>query len=163
MLANTVALPLYMHKICAQLLCNQLLRPHGVPGLFSALFGEDVSVTEAPFEKLDRVAKVLSAPPQNVPRIVRQLFSSYAWHLLYSIIGILLCNHPPYDPPPQSEYGGLYSSSAQTCSSVLFVVDAFIVRSTRHPTPGRFLGFARPFRSSEAAVTIAFPPGPFGS
>jgi len=57
-----------MHKICAQLLCTQLLRPHGVPGLFSALFGEDTSSSDAPFEKLDRVAKVLGAPPQNVSR-----------------------------------------------------------------------------------------------
>lgn len=67
-LHTSQTLPAYVHKACAQLLCNQLLRPHGVPGLFSALFGEDVNSVDAPLEKLERVSRVMNVVPGGLSR-----------------------------------------------------------------------------------------------
>ena len=46
---------------------KQLLRKEGVRGLFIAVFGEEeLSGDEAPVEKLERVAQLLTVPPQGV-------------------------------------------------------------------------------------------------
>ncbi|EJD01659.1 uncharacterized protein FOMMEDRAFT_30296 [Fomitiporia mediterranea MF3/22] len=59
--------PLYISRICKILLTEQLLRPDGVAGLFSSVFGEDVSSSEAPLEKLQSTSDVLNALSRNFP------------------------------------------------------------------------------------------------
>ncbi|EJD01651.1 uncharacterized protein FOMMEDRAFT_126746, partial [Fomitiporia mediterranea MF3/22] len=59
--------PLYISRICKILLTEQLLRPDGVAGLFSSVFGEDVSSSEAPLEELQSTSDVLNALPRNFP------------------------------------------------------------------------------------------------
>ena len=68
--------PLYVQKICKMLLSEQLLRPHGIIGLFSSVFGEDISSSEAPLEKLQSTSDVLNSLPYNVTREV-PLFNKY--------------------------------------------------------------------------------------
>lgn len=76
-------LPPFVSKICSTFLCRQVLRPHGVAGFFSALFGEDVSEEEAPLQKLENVAMVLNFVPSNMTREVCDghctTFPLYLW------------------------------------------------------------------------------------
>ena len=65
-LSSSASLPAYIRKSCSALLSQQLLRPRGVAGLFSAVFGEDepnATDVDAPVEKLEHVARVLTAVP----------------------------------------------------------------------------------------------------
>ncbi|KAI0291027.1 hypothetical protein B0F90DRAFT_1781194 [Multifurca ochricompacta] len=57
--------PQHVHKSCASLLSQQLMRPDGVRGLLAAVFGESES-DEAPLERLLHVSQVLSAIPATV-------------------------------------------------------------------------------------------------
>ena len=57
----------YVRKSCGFLLSKQLLRPDGVTGLLSVVFGEeDVSNDDAPLEKLEHVAQLLGTLPANM-------------------------------------------------------------------------------------------------
>ncbi|KAL5527881.1 hypothetical protein ACEPAG_6682 [Sanghuangporus baumii] len=58
--------PLYVLKICKMLSTQQLLRPAGIAGLLSSVFGEDLSSTEAPLEKLQSTANVLNTLPPHM-------------------------------------------------------------------------------------------------
>lgn len=67
-------LPAYAKKACAYLMSRQLLRKEGVRGLYVAVFGEEeVSGDEAPLEKLERVAELLTTPPHGINPKVRQI------------------------------------------------------------------------------------------
>ena len=57
--------PLHVHKACASLLSKQLLRPDGLHGLCTAVFGEE-EVFHASLEKLEHIARVLSAVPASM-------------------------------------------------------------------------------------------------
>lgn len=58
-------LPPYAKKACAYLMSRQLLRHEGVRGLYAAIFAdEELSGDEASLEKLERVAQLLTVPPQ---------------------------------------------------------------------------------------------------
>ncbi|KAL5507792.1 hypothetical protein ACEPAH_5410 [Sanghuangporus vaninii] len=58
--------PLYVRKICRMLSTEQLLRPAGIAGLLSSIFGEDLSSTEAPLEKLQSTSNVLNTLPAHM-------------------------------------------------------------------------------------------------
>ncbi|KAL5487549.1 hypothetical protein ACEPAI_5657 [Sanghuangporus weigelae] len=58
--------PLYVRKICKMLSTEQLLRPAGIAGLLSSVFGEDLSSTAAPLEKLQSTSNVLNALPPHM-------------------------------------------------------------------------------------------------
>ncbi|KAL5529962.1 hypothetical protein ACEPAF_6219 [Sanghuangporus sanghuang] len=58
--------PLYVRKICKMLSTEQLLRPAGIAGLLSSVFGEDLSSTEAPLEKLQSTSNVLNTLPSHM-------------------------------------------------------------------------------------------------
>lgn len=76
-----------LRSTCGKLLSEQLLKPEGVRGLFSAVLGDDPSVGEAvPLMKLEHIARVLGAVPSTmavedyyrttVPRILAILADS---------------------------------------------------------------------------------------
>ena len=66
------ALPPHVHKACTSLLNRQLLRPEGVRGLLTAVFGdEDLSVVDTPLEKLDHVSRLLQTVPPGTSEEVR--------------------------------------------------------------------------------------------
>jgi hypothetical protein len=85
-LSTSNAYPAYIKKVCSALLSQQLLRPRGVAGLLSAVFGEDDASsadTDAPLEKLEHIANVLSSVPAGKDRHVG------AWkitHMIYPLI-----------------------------------------------------------------------------
>ncbi|KAI0939316.1 hypothetical protein AcV5_000773 [Taiwanofungus camphoratus] len=57
----------YVLRSCSFLLSRQLLRPDGVHGLLTAVFGEeDGSEDDAPLEKLEHVGRLLSAVPAGM-------------------------------------------------------------------------------------------------
>ncbi|EMD40865.1 hypothetical protein CERSUDRAFT_91616 [Gelatoporia subvermispora B] len=57
----------YVRKACSFLLSRQLMRPEGIPGLFSVMFAdEDASGDDAPLEKLEEVARLLNAVPSGM-------------------------------------------------------------------------------------------------
>ena len=76
----TFALPSYMQGMCAALMSQQLLRQKGVgiAGLFSALFGEDITSVDAPLHTLEHVARVLieAVPPNYPPNVSIQWIGS---------------------------------------------------------------------------------------
>jgi hypothetical protein len=60
-------IPIHARKACASLLSRQVLRPDGLHGLYSAIFGsEDGRQDEAPLEKLEEVYRVLAAVPSHL-------------------------------------------------------------------------------------------------
>ena len=66
-LSGTPTPAIHTRKSCASLLSRQLLRPEGVLGLCVAVFGEgEDSEENVPLEKLEHVAKVLSAVPTGM-------------------------------------------------------------------------------------------------
>ncbi|THH18393.1 hypothetical protein EW146_g2595 [Bondarzewia mesenterica] len=68
-LSSPSSLAPHVQKSCASLLSRQLLRPEGVRGLCAAVFGEgEVAEENPPLEKLEQVARVLSAIPSTVNR-----------------------------------------------------------------------------------------------
>ncbi|CAL1711574.1 unnamed protein product [Somion occarium] len=65
-LTDSSMLP-YVRKTCSFLLGRQLLRPHGVQGLFIGIFGEEEESGEtAPLEKLEHVSRLLQAVPKGI-------------------------------------------------------------------------------------------------
>jgi hypothetical protein len=57
----------HVRKACATLLSQQLLRPQGVRGLCAAVFGEEGPTTDdAPIEKLQHVARILTTAPAGM-------------------------------------------------------------------------------------------------
>lgn len=57
----------YTNQVCTSLLSRQLLRPDGVRGLFSSVFGEASSIVEADdLAKMEHVAKVLTTVPAKM-------------------------------------------------------------------------------------------------
>ncbi|OSX60155.1 hypothetical protein POSPLADRAFT_1066562 [Postia placenta MAD-698-R-SB12] len=63
---SSISLP-YARKSCSFLLSRQLLRPEGIPGLLSAVFGEeDMSGEDAPLEKLEHVGRLLTTVPASM-------------------------------------------------------------------------------------------------
>jgi hypothetical protein len=65
----------HARKSCASLLSRQLIRPEGIIGLCAAVFGEEEdSETGISLEKLEHVAKVLSAVPMGMKPEVDHLF-----------------------------------------------------------------------------------------
>jgi hypothetical protein len=66
-LSSSPSPPLHVQKSCASLLSRQLLRPEGVQGLCAAIFGEEQSSDDnAPLEKIQHVARLLTAVPAGV-------------------------------------------------------------------------------------------------
>ncbi|KAJ7228683.1 hypothetical protein GGX14DRAFT_345713 [Mycena pura] len=57
--------PPYVHKSCASLLSQQLLRPEGARGLCEAVFGEDAA-NEIQLEKIEHVVRVLTTAPAGM-------------------------------------------------------------------------------------------------
>jgi hypothetical protein len=65
-LSSAPSSPSHVRKACATLLSQQLLRPQGVRGLCAAVFGEKGPTTDdAPIEKLEHVARVLTTVPAS--------------------------------------------------------------------------------------------------
>ncbi|KAF8309698.1 uncharacterized protein EI90DRAFT_3052630 [Cantharellus anzutake] len=57
--------PASLLKGCSNLLTQQLLRPDGVIGLFSAVLGDvEEGVNDAPLARLEHIAQILSTPPK---------------------------------------------------------------------------------------------------
>ncbi|KAJ3558366.1 hypothetical protein NM688_g970 [Phlebia brevispora] len=76
LLADSSALP-YVRKSCSYLLSRQLLRREGVDGLLTALFSEgDIAGDDAPLEKLENVAKLLSSLPAGMLDTLLAILSS---------------------------------------------------------------------------------------
>ena len=70
-MTSNPAPPPHVLSSCASLLSKQLLRSDGVLGLCGAVFQENVDPgEEAPLEKLEHVARVLSAVPAGLKRVV---------------------------------------------------------------------------------------------
>ncbi|KZT12600.1 uncharacterized protein LAESUDRAFT_638789 [Laetiporus sulphureus 93-53] len=63
---DSVTLP-YVRKCCGFLLSRQLLRPEGIYGLLTTMFGEeDISGEDAPLEKLEHVGRLLATSPASM-------------------------------------------------------------------------------------------------
>lgn len=70
---------LYPHlpKTCGFLLSKQLLRPDGLQGLYTAVFGEEDSES-APLDKLEQIVKILTAVPASMtPEVRSHLVKTY--------------------------------------------------------------------------------------
>ena len=83
----------YVRKTCSFLLGRQIIRPHGVQGLFLGVFGEEEdSDEEAPLDKLEQIARLLRSIPKGFPEEVRNLeicaitFTSIVFQDYYRII-----------------------------------------------------------------------------
>lgn len=82
-LSDTPAPATHARKACASLLSRQLLRPEGVLGLCAAVFGEGEEADESiSLEKLEHVAKVLSAVPAGMKAKVSLTLTNYGSHVL---------------------------------------------------------------------------------
>jgi hypothetical protein len=90
----------HVKKACATLLSQQLLRPQGVRGLFAAVFGEEGStIDDAPIEKLEHVARVLSKVPARMKPHVGHT-STTAVSCIEPSLGIFLCYYPSHSGSP---------------------------------------------------------------
>ncbi|KAG8918949.1 hypothetical protein FRC01_001559, partial [Tulasnella sp. 417] len=88
-----------LRSTCGQLLSEQLLKPEGVRGLFSAVLGDDPSIGEAvPLAKLEHVARVLGAVPSTMTT------EDYFHTTVPRILAILTDSQDPriQTPTPQS-------------------------------------------------------------
>lgn len=65
--------PPYIRRFASSLLTRQILRPHGVRGLFEAVFGDDEeNMAEGnDLDKLEHTANVLTAVPKDIDPKVR--------------------------------------------------------------------------------------------
>jgi len=88
-MSHTPVLP-YVRKSCAFFLSQQLLRPQGVRGFCAAMFGESVALNEdAPMEKLDHMARVLTTVPATMkPQVNIVAISFLSSHIGYRNISV---------------------------------------------------------------------------
>ena len=71
-LSSSLSTLRHVRKSCGSLLSRQLLRPEGVLGLLSAVFGEgENSEDSISLQKLEHVAEVLAAVPHRMRPKVR--------------------------------------------------------------------------------------------
>ncbi|RDB22555.1 RNA polymerase II assembly factor RTP1 [Hypsizygus marmoreus] len=106
-LSSVPAPCLHVRKSCTSLLGQQLLRPQGVRGLCTAVFGEDeASIDDAPIEKLQHIARILITVPASmkppdyfatiIPRVIDllspQMPSTYKRAGAYTIARMLLAD-----------------------------------------------------------------------
>lgn len=67
----------HLPKTCGFLLSKQLLRPDGLQGLYTAVFGEEDSES-APLDKLEQIVKILTAVPASLtPEVCSHFVNSY--------------------------------------------------------------------------------------
>lgn len=94
-ISSTPPPPPHVHRTCAYLLSRQLLRPEGVRGLLSAIFGEEEASDEAPLKKLEYVARVVTAVPAGMkPEVSIRIFS-VLWVLTPHTIDLFSHHHSP--------------------------------------------------------------------
>lgn len=83
--------PAHAFRACTALLSRQLLRPDGVQGLFTAMFGEEEEFGGgSALEKLERMSIVLNAVPANTKPQVRVDFCDLVLlEISYCFTGLL--------------------------------------------------------------------------
>ncbi|KAF8655292.1 hypothetical protein AX16_003191 [Volvariella volvacea WC 439] len=133
-LSSSTLVP-YAKKSCSSLLSQQLLRPDGVLGLCTAVFGEgDVQVDDKALSKYEQVARVLSTPPSTIspeeyfPTVIPRLLALLSEHhpLLYRRAAAFTVSRIFISAPPternkfatQAILDGLHEPLISTTSSL---------------------------------------------
>ncbi|KII94758.1 hypothetical protein PLICRDRAFT_33568 [Plicaturopsis crispa FD-325 SS-3] len=133
-MSGTPSLPPFAQKACAALLSKQLLRPEGVRGLCAAVFGEDASSEDdAPLEKLEHVARVLTTVPAGMQN------KEYFTFMIPKILAVLR----EKTAPPAHIRAAAFSvarllaseknTSDQACGIVLSTLHDPLLRVATHP------------------------------
>ena len=80
-MARNSTLPPYVPRVAIRFFTAQLARPAGIAGLLSSILGEDQAASDAPLEKLEAIATVLTTVPATVRPQVSEVDASLEKHL----------------------------------------------------------------------------------
>ena len=105
-MARNNTLPSYASRLAARMLTTQLGRPAGVAALLSSALSEDKASSDAPLEKLEAIAKVLTVVPKSLNPEVRVSMQHQVRVVLIRALGIFQSHRTTFALPFEPTDGG---------------------------------------------------------